>query len=277
MRNLIIIADWANDVLSCAEVKTAVLGFLAKDFTPDITFITSTPSTIHTSFLIEQMFYDLSRFGRPEETVIFQNTDPRIKNELFSSNPWHGKLVVLRLKNGLWIFGPNAGYNFSLIKKEIAQVYYYPDFEKGEQFHSRDLYSRLCARFIEEEEDELDLEEINIDVILSLQGYYVAHIDNFGNIKTTMKKSELKGKVEWGEKLKVKINKVTRELIFAKGLFKYQPNQLIIYPGSSGPVDDPYLEISVWRFFDDENKEKTGAYFFNFPSPGDKIELLFNK
>ena len=276
MRKLIIIADWGWDSLSCAEVKTAVLGFLEKDAIPDISFIASNPSTVHTAFLIEQMFFTVSRLGIPEETVIFQNTDPRINNNLFSSNPWNGKLLLLKLKNGLWVFGPNAGYDFSLIKKEIAQVFYYPNFEKGGQFRSRDLYARLAAHFIEEKEDELDLEEISLDAIPPLTGYYVAHIDNFGNIKTTIKKSDLKGKVEYREKLKVKINNTVQEVTYTEGLFKYQPNQLIIYPGSSGSIDDPYLEISVWRYFDDENKNKTGSFYFKFPSCGDKIVLLFN-
>lgn len=277
MRKLIIIADWALDSLSCCEVKIAVLGFLTEDNIGHISFITSTSSTIHTSFLIEQTFLTVSRFGLPEETVIFQNTDPRINNNFFSSNPWNGKLLLLKLKNGLWVFGPNAGYDFSLIKKEITQVFYYPNFEKGGQFRSRDLYARLAAHFIEEKEDELNLEEISLDAIPSLTGYYVAHIDNFGNIKTTIKKSDLKGKIEYKEKLKVKINNIIREVTYVEGLFKYQPNQLIIYPGSSGAIDDPYLEISVWRYFDDENKDKTGSFYFKSPIPGDKIELLFNK
>lgn len=277
MRNLIIIADWAKDSLSCAEVKTAISGYLIDNLNLDIIFIDSTPSTIHTAFLIEQMNYTVFRFNHPEETVIFQNTDPRIKDTFFSSNPWNGKLLLLRLKNGLWVFGPNAGYDFSLIKKEIAQVFYYPNFEKGGQFRSRDLYARLAAHFIEEKEDELDLEEITHDAIPSLTGYYVAHIDNFGNIKTTIKKSDLKGKIEFNEKLKIKINNTIQEVVYTKGLFKYQPNQLIIYPGSSGSIDDPYLEISVWRYFDDENKNKTGSFYFKFPSSGDKINILLKK
>lgn len=277
MRNLVIIADWASDSLSCAEVKTAVLGFLSENTIPDITFVASTPSTIHTSFLIEQMSYDVSRYGDPEKTVIFQNTDPRIKNALFSGNPFNGKLLLLKLTNNLWIFGPNAGYDFSLVKKNINQVFYYPNFEKGGQFRSRDLYARLAAHFIVEKEDELDLQEISHDAIPSITGYYVAHIDNYGNIKTTIKKSSLKGKVEYREKVKVKINNTVKEMTYVEGLFKYQPDQLIIYPGSSGRVDDPYLEISVWRYFDNENKNKTGSYYFNNPSPGDPIELIFHK
>lgn len=274
MKNLYVIADWADDDLSCAEVKIAILGYLKTGNLPNITFIKSTPSTIHTAFLIEQIYHDITYFSQPEETVIFQNTDSRINNEIFSQNPWNGKLILLKLKNGIWVFGPNAGYDFSLVKSEIGQTFFYPNFEKGGQFRSRDLYARLCAHLIEYETEALDLQEVNTDPIPSLAGFYIGHIDNFGNIKTTIKKSVLKGKREFGEKLKVKINEISHELTFVEGLFRYKPNELIIYPGSSGYRDDPYLEISVWRYFDNKERNGTGSSYFKNPLPGDKVELL---
>ncbi len=288
MKNLLIVSDWGHDSLSVAEVKSAILGFLTSRKIPDITFVNTTPSTIHASFITQQLVTTIERLGDPRATVIFQNVDPRIalteKNKTSANerntildkvfNPFLHKLVLMKLFNGIWVFGPNAQFNFSLIKNKIEKIYYYPNFEKGGQFRSRDLYSRICAHLLEENEDQLALEEITLDAIPPLTGFYIGHIDNFGNIKTTIKKSALKGKVELNEKLKIKINGVTQTVKFVNGLFSDSPNQLTLYPGSSGDYDDPYLEISIWRTFESKDAQKTGEHIFNYPSPGDKIELI---
>jgi len=274
MKRLVVIADWASDSLTCSEVKSAVLGNLTTADYPDITFISSTPSTIHTAFLIEQTVITESYYGDPEELVIFQNTDMRKNIDEALLTPYTGKLLLLRLSNGIWVFGPNAGYDFSLIYDYIDKVYFYPGFEKGGQFRSRDLYARIAAHLLEEKEEEMSLELLDYNPIPKLRGFYVAHIDNFGNIKTTIKESDLKGKYEYGEKIKIKINGATHEVTYAPGLFKYKPDELIIYPGSSGKREDPYLEISVWRDFEETKEYKTGVYYYKNPSPGQPIHLL---
>jgi hypothetical protein len=274
MKRLIIISDWADDTLTCSEVKSAIIGSLVSSKNPDITFISSTPSTIHTGFLIEQTVLTESYHGNPGQLVIFQNTDPRLPDENLFNNPYMGKLLIIRLVNGIIVFGPNAGYDFSLIRDQIDKVYFYPNYEKGGQFRSRDLYARVAAHLIEEKEEEMDFEELSQNPIPELKGFYIAHIDNFGNIKTTIKKSDFKGKYEFGDKIKVKINGITNQLTYAEGLFKYKPNELIIYPGSSGKKDDPYLEISVWRYFTDKKNMATGIFYFKNPLPGEKIEIL---
>lgn len=291
MKKLFIVSDWGHDSLSAAEVKIAIFGFLTSNIIPDITFVNSSPSTIHASFLTQQLVYSIERLGNPQETIIFQNVDPRIilttknnasddeENILIQENfnRFLHKLVLMKLATGIWVFGPNAQFNFSLIKNKIEKIYYYPNFEKGGQFRSRDLYSRICAHLLEENEDRLELEEITLDAIPPLTGFYIGHIDNFGNIKTTIKKSEFKGKVEFNQKLKIKINNITQSVKYVKSLFADSPNQLIIYPGSSGDYDDPYLEISVWRTFENKDSQKTGLHYFNNPLPGEKIELILNK
>ena len=78
MKKLIVLADWASDSLTCQEIKISVEGFLKNSKYANISFVSSTPSTIHTSFLINQIVEDVERYGQPLETVIFQNTDPRL-------------------------------------------------------------------------------------------------------------------------------------------------------------------------------------------------------
>ena len=274
MKKLIVISDWVADSLTCAEFSGAVLGFLSNQDEAKITFASSTPSTIHTAFLVNQLVEVEERFGRPLETVIFENTDPRIQATGPVKEAKGAQFLIIRLKSGLYLCGPNAGYDFSMIKDRIDEVFVYENFDKGSQFRSRDLYSRVCAHLMEEMEDELDLDEISVDVIPDLKGFYIGHIDNFGNIKTTITEEDLKGKVEYGEVLKVKIGKVIKKVKYVDNLFGGVPGELVIYPGSSGKKDNPYLEISVWRHFDEE-KPTTGRDEFLNPKVGSKIELLF--
>ncbi len=273
MKKLIVVADWASDSLTCQEVRTAVNGYITSSGSvADISFVSSTPSTIHTSYLLRQIVEIEERFGRPSETVIFQNTDPRLQTLTKVEESKGAEFVIIRLQSGIYLCGPNAGYDFSLIRDQVQVMYKYPDFDKGSQFRSRDLYSRVCAHLMEDQQDDLSLEEITVDVP-ELDGHYIGHIDNYGNIKTTFTMEDLKGKVEYGERLRIAINGATHEAVYASNLFGAGLDILTIYPGSSGDMDNPFLEISVWTHFN-HYQIKTGAHYFNNPRPGQEIEFF---
>ncbi len=272
MKKLIVISDWANDSLTCQEFKSATEGYLQSNSGLNLSFIGATPSTIHTGFLISQAVETEERYGRPLETVIFQNTDPRIQTNSAVERSKGADFLVIRLTSGIYLCGPNAGYDFSFVRKKIDEVFFYPGLDQGSQFRSRDLYSRVCAHLVENLEDDLELEETHDGIIPGLTGYYIAHIDNYGNIKTTVTVENIKGKHELGETFLVKINQVTKTVKLVTNLFGGAPGELVIYPGSSGHKDNPYLEISVWRHFD-EVKPTTGLHEFNFPRPGMVVEI----
>jgi hypothetical protein len=48
---------------------------------------------------------------------------------------------------------------------------------------------------------------------------------------------------------------------------------LVIYPGSSGNLSDPFLEIAVWQHFT-EKKTISGKDIFKDPKIGSKIKIL---
>jgi len=272
MKKLIVISDWAADSLSCQEFRSAVEGFLLRIDSPQINFVVSTPSTIHTSFLVNQIVEIEERFGKPLKTVIFQNTDPRIQSQSSLKQAEGAQFLIIRLKSGIYLCGPNAGYNFSMIKEKIDEVFIYPGFDKGSQFRSRDLYARVCAHLMEEMEDELQIEEVKIDVIPSLIGFYVGHIDNFGNIKTTICQEDFKGKFEYQDLVEVKINNVVKKLRYVSNLFAGALGELIIYPGSSGKIANRFLEIAVRQYFNKENYLSAKEEFAN-PKLGSLIEI----
>ncbi len=269
MKKLIVIADWASDSLTNQEFASSCEGFLKNPDNAKISFVASTPSTIHTSFLIAQITQTEERYGKPNNTVIFQNTDPRIQTKEGVTEARGADFIILKLKSGMYVCGPNAGFDFSMIKNKIEQAFIYRNLDKGSQFRSRDLYSRVSAHLMDSMEDELDIEEINISDIPDLKEKVIAHIDNFGNIKTNITKEDMKGKFEFGDEIKIKIGETTKTVKYTHNLFGEAPGILVIAPGSSGTADLPFYEIAV-RIGDDYKSGKD-----NFPNckPGDFIEI----
>lgn len=272
MKKLIIVADWASDTLACQEVSSAVEGYLKDQNGGVITFIQSTPSTIHTAFLVSQVVEIEERYGKPLETVIFQSTDPRLHSDHALKNSEGAKPLIIRLKSGIYLTGPDAGYNFSLIKNRIEEVFEYKGLNVEGLFHLRDLYARISAHLMDEMEDEMELEEVSSTLIPPLIGFYIGHIDNFGNIKTLIPHSYFKGKFEYGDFVPIKINNVRQKAKYVTNLFGGEPGELVVYPGTSGKFDDLYLEISIWRHFTEENPT-TGIHLFDDPKPGMEIEI----
>lgn len=266
MKKLIVLADWVEDSLTCAEFKIAVDGYLKEEGFSDISFVSVTSSTAHLSYILNQIVLDVEKFGKPLDTVIFANVDPRL-NEV-------GKPLIVRLISGLSIIGPNSGQTFSLVLKKIDEVFSYSGvIEEKSQFNSRDLYARLCAHLMDYQEDELELDQFNKDQIESVSGFYVGHIDNFGNIKTTITQSDLKGKWEINEMVEINLNGISKQARYVDGLFSGRPDELVIYPGSSGAFNNQFIEISVWKKFSGNDNRKTGAFEFNNPKAGDLIIL----
>ena len=272
MKKLIILADWAHDSLPRQEVKTAIEGYAKNAHNVRVSFVSSTPSTIHTSYLLQQLVRTEERYGNPGQTVFFQNTDPRIQSSEGVEKAKGAEFIIIRLRSGIYICGPNAGYDFSLIKPKIEYVYRYPNLDRGSQFRSRDLYSRVSAHLMDEMEDELDLEEESSNCIAELRGHYIGHIDNYGNIKTTITHADFKGVRELGEKVEITINQTKKSALYTSNLFGAAPGELVIYPGSSGDPSNPYLEISIWRHFT-EKDISTGEHAFKMPRPGAEILL----
>jgi hypothetical protein len=272
MKKLIVVADWASDSLTNQEFRSAVEGFAENPKDVSMSFVSSTPSTIHTAFLLSQLIETEKRYGRPMDTVIFQNTDPRIQATTSSDEAKGAEFVVVLLKSGLYICGPNAGYSLSFLRDQIQAVFTYPGFDKGSQFRSRDLYARISAHLMDAMEDDLELEETHINSIPALEGKYIGHIDNYGNIKTTFTSEDLKGKYDYGDEIEIKINQVTKKVTYVKNLFGGNPGELVLYPGSSGKIEEPFLEISIWRHFTEENPT-TGLHAFNLPRPGMEVEV----
>lgn len=273
MKKLIVLADWAHDTLTCQEIRSAVEGFVKEADKTRISFVACTPSTVHTGYLLSQIVRTEEQYGTSLETVIFVNTDPRIQTKESVKEAKGAEFIIIKLKTGMYLCGPNAGYDFSLVRDRVEQVFIYRGLSHGSQFRSRDLYARVSAHLMDSLEDQLELEEISTDDIPPLIGHFIGHIDNYGNIKTTITVEDFKGKYEHGELVRISINNITKSARYVLNLFGGVPGELVVYPGSSGKKDNPYLEISVWRHFTEEER-MTGIHAFNNPHPGMEITVI---
>jgi len=267
MKNLIVIGDYCSDSLVNQELTSSLLGHLTKPLTSSISFVNSLPNTIHTAFLLKQILITESRLGDPNNLVIFVNTDPRLQTVKGVEQAKGADFVLAKMTNGAYISGPNAGFSFSLIQKEIEYLYLYPNLDRGTQFRSRELYMPVCALLMEEKQDEMQLTEVRKNIIPVLDGNFIGHIDNYGNMKTTINNSFMKGKFEYGEIVKITLNGITKEAHYVNNMFAKEPETLVIAPGSSGMPDDPYLELIVWQHLPLQSARK----FFPNAKPGDEV------
>ncbi len=234
MKKLVVIADWCNDSIYSAEYRSAVSGFTDSQDTIDISFISTTQSSINTSFLLAQAALTEARLGEPNSTVIHMGNEPRSTNDLF---------IVIKLTTGVYVCGINSEYTFSLIKDLIDKAFVYKVEGTSSGFKSRDIYSRVVAHLLNSLEDDLELEEVHTNTIQASQDYHVGHIDSFGNIITTIKNEELAAKYSENDEVKITIGDETIKTIYKKNIWSGDEGQLIIGPGSFGLPSNPYISI----------------------------------
>lgn len=230
---IILIADYGTGDPSFTEVTLQL-----KKLTPEtIIMPQSTPpfSTINTGFWIYQ-------FGLTQDfknTYIYSNTAPRREDKEAQTNNRGEKLMYAKLKNGFEIIAVNAGYCFSFIKPFIANFAFVNTANEGSQFRSRDIFPKAVAKMIQKDRSFIG-EAADISLIPDSPKDHIAHIDGYGNIKTTTRLSELS--YTPGQKLIIELNGKRQEGYFTDGSFNVAMGQLAFSPGSSGH-DDKFMEI----------------------------------
>ncbi len=274
MKKIIAITDRATDDLSMQEFRTAIEGYAKNYKDVCLTHVASSHSTIHTGFLLSQLVYTEERLGGPNETIFFVHTDPRLQSDHAVEVANGAQFLIARLMSGLYVCGPNAGQVFSFIKSQIEELFVYPGVEVSAQSRSRDVLSRIIVHLADYMESELQLEETHTHLVPDIQKdtYYIGHIDNFGNMKITLTVDDLKGTHSFGDALKITVGHLTREAKYVEHMFAGHPGELVVFPGSSGRQDNPYLELAVWRHFE-KGDHHNAAHAFDYPSPGDTVKI----
>ena len=201
--------------------------------------------------------------------VIYGNAAPRRDSvKAKKSNIDHG-IKYARLKNDVEIINVWSEYAFGFVKQDIVEFREIACPNSGSQFRSRDFFPERVARIVNGEYSDLTT-KLNIADIPEIPHNLVAWTDGFGNIKTTMRKSDLDQMgFAIGQSVQVICNGVSMLGVIATGGFTVDRGVLAVNAGSSG-YDDPFAELFLRVH---QMSEKTAAVRFDYPPGGCEVEI----
>jgi len=260
------IDDYAPNGLEFAEINTRFYSFL-KDPTSVIMHNTSIPSldTMALGFVTGQLAYAPT----PGRTVIFGNCAPRRGTQKASFNNKDHGILYAKLKNGVEIINVFSDYAFGFVKKDIMEFKFINCPNEGSQFRSRDFFPKSVAKIIDGDYSELG-ESLDVALIPDIPRNLVAWTDGFGNIKTTMRLSDIqKLNAKPGHSVQIVLNGVSMVGIISVGGFQVDRGVLAVNAGSSG-YDDPFIELFLRVH---HMSEKTAAVRFDYPTGGTSFEM----
>ncbi len=202
-------------------------------------------STLATGMWIEQ-FATVNSFS---DLVIFSNTAPRIKKAK-NKKDHYGSFCYALLKNKVKVLAVDVGYCFSFIKSQIAVFYEINIPNIGSQFRSRDYYPYAVIDIARNKNKYIG-QKLGLHHIPDVPHDRIGFVDGYGNIKTTTRRSQVK--IRLGDKIKIKINGISKTGIYVNETFDVADGQISYAPGSTGG-SDRYMEIwvkggSAWEIF----------------------------
>lgn len=247
--------------LSAAEVDAAIRAQLGPQ-------VPITPIPV-TRFSTLEAGFCLGQLCRISGNLIFYvNVDPRTDPGSSSRADNHGAdLLYFELYGGGQGLAPNAGYTLSFVRESLSALYPVRYAASGSPFRSRDdfpvVLRDLCNRSLFYRHGTGDLpavdrqrplESMRREVVPDLPtGIRVAHVDGSGNIKLTARASHCRD-CDFGTVFQLSVKRgdtgelVTPEplkAVYRPGDFSTEVAELSLVRGSSGPPDDPYLELFV--------------------------------
>ncbi len=230
---IILIADYGIGDPSFLEVSLALQMFI-----PDVSVLAqSVPafSTLATGFWT----YQFALSPNILRAYLYTNTAPRIEDSQAQANNRGERLMYAKLKNGREIIGVNAKYCFSFVKPYIETFNTVHVENEGSQFRSRDKFPKAVAKMVMGDTSFIG-ELGNTLHIPEIPPQSVAAIDGYGNIKTTIRFSDVAFKP--GQKLVISFKNMSRECYFTDGIFNVPHGAIAFAPGSSGHTDK-FMEI----------------------------------
>lgn len=219
-------------------------------------------STIETGFWIAQE----ALYSQHDHLVIFSNTAPR--GDIAWGGEHRQSFVCGMLDNGIPIFAVHAGYNLSFIKKQLVGLWEVETPNEGTQFRSRDYYPEATMAILSGDTSRVG-KPLPIEAIPDVPDHFVASIDGYGNLKTTIREENLNADIKKSSVLRVTINETPAFVLntLVEGI-KGKTGDLCMVVGSSGSKGQNYLEII--------RLQRQAAVEFNLDGPRDekgKIEI----
>jgi len=220
-----LVADYGHADLAFAEVIQRIrLWIPGAEPVP-----TSVPafSTLATGFCIGQLGLNAA----PPGTLIFHNVAPRADNPGLRPENAGEPLAFGLLPGGVRVIGPQAGYTFSFIRDLAQELRWVSVTGDGSQFRSRDFFPKAAADILAGSPDILG-ERIGPGVIPDIPKSEIAYIDGYGNLKTTIRRSEIPSRL--GAEMQLRIGETVNNVIRTDEVFGVRPGQIAFSPGSSG-------------------------------------------
>lgn len=162
--------------------------------TPTIAFfVAESMNTLHAGFLATaHALSTIDHFGKPrpsENIGVIVNAAPREgkengKNLRGTGRKTEGEeIYALKLKNGVWIVGPNAGMNFYFIQQDRIEESYVLSGEGLETpFRSMEFMVPAVGRLLGQNDFPIKLTPRKLNVPVPAKGIFVADWDSHGNI-----------------------------------------------------------------------------------------------
>ena len=251
---IFIIADYGKDDPAFTEVSQFISGLIKE---ADVRRVCIEPfSTTQTGFWAYQLALNQNKLrslpdGGALRTYLFINTAPRKGSPKPQRDNEGERLTYARLGNGMEVVGVLSGESFSFIKPMIKDLRAVDVPDHGSQFRSRDIFPFALRDIVEGDYSRLG-KKMALGTIPEPQINRIAHVDGYGNIKLTtpLSRTEFKS----GETVAVTIGNRKLDALFSGSMFGVDEGLLCIAPGSSGPKDDAFLEISkrsgnAWKEF----------------------------
>lgn len=252
---IFVVGDFGAGDLAFAEIKRKIKGRIRD---AEIDYVTvKAYSTISTGFCIYQLALDGDGIDREGNTYIFSNTAPRRDNPKPRKENEGEGLVYARLRTGLEVVAVLSGNTFSFIKPMIKELRKVKVENKGSQFRSRDKYPEPLSRIISKDYSVLG-REIDTAGIPEPPRDRIGYIDGYGNIKLTTRASDIR--LRHGERVRVDIGRKSLFGVYVEGMFSIKEGELSVAPGSSGPLGNRFLEVSIrlgnaWKAFGEPGVE----------------------
>ncbi len=200
---------------------------------------------------------------------IYGNCAPRRTSEKARKNNRDHGIKYAKLKNGVEIINVWSEYAFGFVKDQVVKYYDINCPAEGSQFRSRDFFPQAVAEIINGDYSRLG-KKLDPEDIPDIPNDEVSWTDGFGNIKTTMRMSDLEARgFKTGQQVQVILNDVSMLGVVTVGGFQVDRGVLAVNAGSSG-YDDPYIELFLRVH---KMSEKPAAERFGHPVGGTKFEI----
>ena len=159
------------------------------------------------------------------------------------------EIYALRLKSGVWVVGPNAGYNFFFLRSHIAESYLVVDTSSGSRtiFRSEKVMVPVLAKVLGARENpHLLIESKELPIVPVEQGVFVAGWDSHGNIYLALTQPDHSWIPALGENRAFHIGANIARLRHVDGLFAGNNDELILTAGSLKQINgQPVYYIAV--------------------------------